>query len=210
MWMSPIGAWIGNRELVGERSTGRDVRGGRHGAVHIVLQRQSVPVHRGLLVQFVGEEDFEFVTDIGADQRTGNGVGVTEGVDHFAAEVHRDWPRGQRHIDGAAGVRTRGFGGLDGRVQAGGNRCRLGFQSCGGCGGLPACRQRRTGAGRQTAGEEYPPTQIPALRTGFGHCCLSSISGFTDSCRGYLARVRRLDGYPDDWRFPRSGELTSR
>ena len=202
MWVCPIGAWIGNRKLVGERSTGWDVWSSRHGAVHIVLQRQSVPVHGGLLVQFIGEEDFEFITDIGADQRTGNGVGVTEGVDHFAAEVHRDRPRGQRHVDGAAGVRTRGFGGLDGRVQAGGNRCRLGLQSGGGRGGLPACRQRRTGAGRQTAGEEYPPTQIPALRTGFGHGCLSSIPGLTVSYQGCVARVRRLDRYPDDWRFP--------
>ena len=57
------------------------------GAVHVVAQRDAVPVHRGRVVETVGHGDRQLVADVGADQRTGDAVVVGQRSGNGSAQV---------------------------------------------------------------------------------------------------------------------------
>ena len=52
---------VGHRRICGERLSGGDIRGGRCGAVHVVLQGDAVPVHRRRVVEFVVQHHLKLV-----------------------------------------------------------------------------------------------------------------------------------------------------
>ena len=104
--------WVGITSNVGEPRVGeglsdRDVRGGQFGAVHVVLQGDPVPVRRGGVWSLLLTTTSSSSPTLARISGPGNVVGVTEGLDHLAAEVDGDRPRGERRAHGLAGVGWR-------------------------------------------------------------------------------------------------------
>jgi len=73
-----------------------------------------MPVHRGGVIEPVGDGNREFVADVGADQWARDGIAGGQGLRQGAAQVDGGPLRRQRGSDGAPGVRTRCLGSDDG------------------------------------------------------------------------------------------------
>ncbi len=73
MRVEPVGSRIRHDECVLERATGGDgvLRQSRY-AVHIVTEREAVPVHRRLCRQFVGQSHPQFVSGPHSNRRAGH------------------------------------------------------------------------------------------------------------------------------------------
>lgn len=84
-------------------------------AVHVVAQRDAVPVHAGVRRQVVDHVDTEQVTGLRPDQRAGGGLGVPPGVDRHATQVQGHRAGGEGGADGrGAGAAPGQFGAADG------------------------------------------------------------------------------------------------
>jgi hypothetical protein len=96
-----VGARVGHRELVAEGGPGRHLWLGEHGhPVHVVAQRQAVPMHGGRLGKVVGEVHLEQVTAADPDLRPGDLTPVAPGLHLPTAEIDRARRGGQRDLAG--------------------------------------------------------------------------------------------------------------
>ena len=115
VWVGPVGARMSEGEPVGEVGAGADVRAGGFGAVHVVADRHAVPMHRGGVIEPVGDRDGELVADIGPNQRPGNRVAVGQRSGQRASQVNGGRLWRQCGGDGSPGMGPRRFGGGDSR-----------------------------------------------------------------------------------------------
>ena len=77
-------------------------------------KRDAVPMHRCLMIESVVDGDRQLVTDIRANQRTGNTVAVCQSAHRDAAEIDIGTLRIERVVHGATGMRARCLSGRDG------------------------------------------------------------------------------------------------
>lgn len=85
--MGPVGARIRHGEPVRKVTAGADVRSRGLGAIHIVAQRDAVPMHRRRITQTVGHRDDNLIPDGGPDQWSGDGVAVGQRADDRPTQV---------------------------------------------------------------------------------------------------------------------------
>ena len=97
MGMKPIGARVGDRELVALTTSGRDRLLGEPGnTIHVVADRQSMPVHRGGVRKRVGHIDLQPFTAPHSDLRAGKNSSERPRRHIHTTQIDGGRPRGHR------------------------------------------------------------------------------------------------------------------